>query len=172
MKNIIVSSLLLLLPHTFKNLLDIKPGNTKSAVNVNDPGSQAIGNQIMNAYGLQPLKNKIRRADTSLSLIKVLHIGAKEPVELSIKRAFIHVKAVLGDRRNATGNWEYMLPGDDKIGYVRLTTFGRDSSKEMKETLAKLHEQGIHGLVIDLRNIYRPDEMKAHGFKYVSVGRP
>ena len=27
-------------------------------------------------------------------------------------------------------------------------------------------------IVIDLRNIYRPDEMKAKGFTYVSVGRP
>jgi UDPglucose 6-dehydrogenase len=26
-------------------------------------------------------------------------------------------------------------------------------------------------LVIDLRNIYRPEEMRAHGFRYVSVGR-
>jgi UDPglucose 6-dehydrogenase len=26
-------------------------------------------------------------------------------------------------------------------------------------------------LVVDLRNIYRPAEMKAHGFRYVSVGR-
>jgi UDPglucose 6-dehydrogenase len=25
--------------------------------------------------------------------------------------------------------------------------------------------------LIDLRNIYRPEEMKAKGFKYVSVGR-
>jgi UDPglucose 6-dehydrogenase len=27
-------------------------------------------------------------------------------------------------------------------------------------------------IVVDLRNIYRPDEMARHGFIYVSVGRP
>jgi UDPglucose 6-dehydrogenase len=27
-------------------------------------------------------------------------------------------------------------------------------------------------IVVDLRNIYRPEEMRAKGFKYVSVGRP
>jgi UDPglucose 6-dehydrogenase len=27
-------------------------------------------------------------------------------------------------------------------------------------------------VVIDLRNIYRPDEMRARGFDYHSVGRP
>ena len=27
-------------------------------------------------------------------------------------------------------------------------------------------------LIVDLRNIYRPDEMRRRGFRYVSVGRP
>ena len=27
-------------------------------------------------------------------------------------------------------------------------------------------------LIIDLRNIYRPDDMRRRGFTYVSVGRP
>ena len=27
-------------------------------------------------------------------------------------------------------------------------------------------------VVVDLRNIYRPDEMRRHGFTYVSIGRP
>ena len=75
MKNIIVGSLLLLLPHSFNILLQAKPGNEKVSVVFNDPGMQAIGNQIMNAYALRPLKNKMRRADSVLSLIKVLHIG-------------------------------------------------------------------------------------------------
>ena len=75
MKNIIVSSLLLLLPHAFKHLPDVKTGNKDRTGMSTDPGMQAIGNQIMNAYELQPLKNKMRKADSSLALIKVLHIG-------------------------------------------------------------------------------------------------
>jgi UDPglucose 6-dehydrogenase len=27
-------------------------------------------------------------------------------------------------------------------------------------------------VVVDLRNIYRPDDMKTRGFSYVSIGRP
>ena len=27
-------------------------------------------------------------------------------------------------------------------------------------------------LIVDLRNVYRPDEMREHGFTYVSIGRP
>jgi UDPglucose 6-dehydrogenase len=27
-------------------------------------------------------------------------------------------------------------------------------------------------VVVDLRNIYRPEDMRRHGFRYISVGRP
>lgn len=74
MKNLLVSSLLLLL--SFKETLQVKAaGKETITANVNDPAMQAIGNQILNPYGLQPLKNKMYKADSSLSLIKVLHIG-------------------------------------------------------------------------------------------------
>jgi UDPglucose 6-dehydrogenase len=29
-----------------------------------------------------------------------------------------------------------------------------------------------HPIIVDLRNIYRPEEMRRHGFTYVSIGRP
>jgi UDPglucose 6-dehydrogenase len=38
--------------------------------------------------------------------------------------------------------------------------------------LNRLKEQMAQPVIVDLRNIYRPDEMAEHGFTYVSVGRP
>jgi UDPglucose 6-dehydrogenase len=38
--------------------------------------------------------------------------------------------------------------------------------------LDRLKEAMRAPLVVDLRNIYRPEEMRARGFSYVSVGRP
>src|ERR1700724_2364093 len=38
--------------------------------------------------------------------------------------------------------------------------------------LARLKQIMTRPVVIDLRNIYRPDEMARHGFTYVGVGRP
>ncbi len=38
--------------------------------------------------------------------------------------------------------------------------------------LERLKREMAHPVVVDLRNIYRPDEMAAHGFVYESVGRP
>jgi UDPglucose 6-dehydrogenase len=38
--------------------------------------------------------------------------------------------------------------------------------------LGRLRREMAQPVVVDLRNIYRPDEMAAHGFVYESVGRP
>jgi len=38
--------------------------------------------------------------------------------------------------------------------------------------LARLKAEMAHPVIVDLRNVYRPDEMAAHGFVYDSVGRP
>ena len=37
--------------------------------------------------------------------------------------------------------------------------------------LERVKQAMAQPVVVDLRNIYRPDEMRAKGFKYVSVGR-
>jgi len=38
--------------------------------------------------------------------------------------------------------------------------------------MTRLKKQMVQPVIVDLRNIYRPDEMAEHGFKYASVGRP
>jgi hypothetical protein len=38
--------------------------------------------------------------------------------------------------------------------------------------LARLRDLMACPVVVDLRNIYRPEEMYRHGFAYASVGRP
>ena len=38
--------------------------------------------------------------------------------------------------------------------------------------MTRLKKEMAQPVIVDLRNIYRPDEMAEHGFKYASVGRP
>ena len=38
--------------------------------------------------------------------------------------------------------------------------------------LKRIKQEMKHPVVVDLRNIYRPDEMATHGFTYDSIGRP
>jgi carboxyl-terminal processing protease len=84
--------------------------------------------------------------------LTVQHRGAKEPTTFDIERALIHVDTVLGDRRHADGAWAFFLPGEDKIAYVRVTAFSKDTVEELKSTLYRLQARGMRALILDLRN--------------------
>ncbi len=83
--------------------------------------------------------------------VKIQHIGAPNPETLEIVRAVIKTPTVLGDHYDSDGNWSFMMEGEDKIGYIRLTNFARNSVEEFHDALEKLKKEGMRGLVLDLR---------------------
>ncbi len=83
--------------------------------------------------------------------VKVRHMSDGEEVDLKITRAIIQVKSVLGDHYRSDGQWEFMLDDENKIAYVRLTQFGRQSADELAEVMQQLKERGMKALVLDLR---------------------
>jgi len=83
--------------------------------------------------------------------IKVRHLSATEDEEISMERAIIKVKSVLGDKWGKEGSWDFLVDDEQKIGYVRLTQFGRKSAEELAEAIETLQGQGMKGLVLDLR---------------------
>lgn len=83
--------------------------------------------------------------------LSVLHETETTPVDLEVERAIIRTPSVLGDKYNEDGSWSFFLDGQDKIAYVRLSQFGRNSADEIKETVNELDKQGVKGLILDLR---------------------
>ena len=83
--------------------------------------------------------------------IKVRHLSATEDEEISMERAIISVKSVLGDKWGKEGSWDFLVDEEQKIGYVRLTQFGRKSAEELAAAIETLQGQGMKGLVLDLR---------------------
>jgi carboxyl-terminal processing protease len=88
---------------------------------------------------------------TSVSL-RVRREGREAPLEFHLTRAEIKIDSVLGDVRAKDGSWNFMLPGDDRIGYIRLTTFGDLTVEEFKAAMQWLTEHHCRGLILDLRN--------------------
>ena len=86
--------------------------------------------------------------------LKVAHLGESKPHEVQLVRAIIHVATVLGDSYKSDDSWDFMIDKANKIAYIRLTTFSRDSAEELKIALQDLQEAGMKGLVLDLR--YNP----------------
>jgi len=83
--------------------------------------------------------------------LTVIHAGASKPETLTIHREMIHVETVMGDRRQEADAWDFMLDHDRHIGYIRLTSFSRDTSEDLKKAMETLKAGGIKGLILDLR---------------------
>ncbi len=78
--------------------------------------------------------------------------GQDEEFELKLERKEIHVESIKGFDRDDHDEWKYMIDPDQKIACVRLTDFTENSAAELREVLEELAEQGMRGLVFDLRD--------------------
>src|SRR5438046_4589303 len=72
--------------------------------------------------------------------IKIVRVGIKEPIPLTIVRAAIPT--------NSISNTLMLKPG---IGYIRIKDFTATTVRELDEAVDKLKTQGMQKLVLDLR---------------------
>ncbi|MCI0329875.1 MAG: S41 family peptidase [candidate division Zixibacteria bacterium] len=79
-------------------------------------------------------------AGTSVSL-KIQREGVPGYLDFDVQRAVIEIKTV-----------PYAGLMDGGIGYIRLSRFGEDSPRELKQALEDLREKGAKGVVFDLRS--------------------
>jgi carboxyl-terminal processing protease len=84
--------------------------------------------------------------------LTVLHPGEDKPVDIQLVRALIKIDTVLGDTRNPDLSWNYFLAGSDRIGYVRVVSFGEKTGEDLKKVLQRLTDHGMKGLILDLRD--------------------
>lgn len=77
--------------------------------------------------------------------------GVAEPLHFEVSRAVIEVESVTGVKRNDKDEWDYLIDPANKIAYVRLSSFARNTFRDLSKVMAKLNEQHINGLILDLR---------------------
>jgi carboxyl-terminal processing protease len=77
--------------------------------------------------------------------------GSTDTIKFEVERAVIKVATVMGDTYAKDGKWNYMLDETNKIGYIRLTHFTANTTSELKRAMGDLVEQGMKGLILDLR---------------------
>lgn len=87
-------------------------------------------------------------ANTELTL-KVRR--ADQPESFTLKRNDIRVPTVKGLSLDEQGQWRHWLDSDQKIAFVQLTMFDQQTEADLKTALTQLQEQGLKGLVLDLR---------------------
>lgn len=72
--------------------------------------------------------------------ISISRPGVAEPMNFEIIREIIEIKSI-----------PYFFKLDNEVGYIRLSTFNENTSRELRAALNTLEEQSIRGLIIDLR---------------------
>ncbi len=117
---------------------------------------------------------ELLKGETGTSvLLKVTHPGSTETEEISLTRQIIRLETVLGNQRGPDDQWDYMLDHDLRIGYVRLTVFGRDTADDLKKVLTELEAKKAAGLILDLR--FNPGGLLSSAIQvsdlFVSEGR-
>ncbi len=115
------------------------------------PGSRAgllSGDHIVEIDGesteglsLQQAVRKLRGPPDTDVDIKILRPSTSEIKEHTITRAIIAIESVKDARLI-----------NDQIGYVRITQFNNPTSADLKSALRDLKDQGMKGLILDLRN--------------------
>lgn len=98
-----------------------------NGVNVSSKKTEDITNMLKGQAGT-PIK------------LKVIHLGQTTPVDVSLMREEIKIKAV-----------PYYSMLDSEVGYIKLTSFTDNCSGEVKEALLKLKEKNCKSLMLDLR---------------------
>ncbi|MFM7074106.1 MAG: S41 family peptidase [Planctomycetota bacterium] len=83
--------------------------------------------------------------------VTVLHARDGRSETLTLRREVVRVETVLGDRRKPDDSWNFFLDESRKIGYIRITAFGRHTTNETRSAVKSLVDQGVRGLIIDLR---------------------
>lgn len=69
-----------------------------------------------------------------------------------LQRDTIKVASVKGYLRQPGGTWDYFIDPDQKIGYLRLSSFTRTSADDLLAALNQMNAAGVRGIIMDLRN--------------------
>src|SRR4051794_22081209 len=144
---------------------------------VNDQRKRAMGRKVIAACGgsvrgktvallgltFKPNTDDMRDAP-SIALIAALQDGGAQ-VRAYDPEGMEQAKGVLTDVEYAQDPYACARGADALVIVTEWDMFRALDLGRLKAALAD-------AILVDLRNIYRPDEMKRRGFTYVSVGRP
>ncbi len=99
-----------------------------------------IEDEVTRDMTLHEAVDRMRGPKGTAITITIMREGLKKPKPYTIVRDIIKVKSVKSRLM------------DDNIGYARVRQFQERTATDLKKALGELKEQGMDGLVLDLRN--------------------
>jgi UDPglucose 6-dehydrogenase len=132
---------------------------------VSSPFAGVLRGKTIALLGLtfKPNTDDMRESPSIPLIVALQDMGAKmrvyDPVGME------QAKQVLADVTYCQGAYDCIEEADAAVIVTEWEQFRALDIERMKSLMAC-------PVIIDLRNIYRPEDMKKHGFAYVGVGRP
>lgn len=112
----------------------------------------------MDTTGIQ-LQQAVDRITGPIDTRVVLGVereGEDGMLEFELARAKIPIHSIKGWNRVGPGEmeWDWFIDPEHKIGYVRMTQFTKDTSRDLRTAVEAMKRTGLGGLILDLR--YNP----------------
>jgi len=117
-----------------------------------------IDGQSIQGLSLSDVIERVRGKPGTSVTLTIQHRGTVLPIDLSIVRQIVHEDTVEGDSREPDGQWNFLLPGNGKIGYIHISGFveadhgERSTAADFRAALEQLRSAGVRGLALDLRS--------------------
>ncbi|MEO1585065.1 MAG: S41 family peptidase [Planctomycetota bacterium] len=93
--------------------------------------------------------------NVTLSISRETPEGDTIAKDITITRAKIDIPTITGWNRlrpdDAVDAWDWFIDRNQGIGYVRLEKFADDSTRELDTAIRHMRDQGLRGLILDLR---------------------
>jgi carboxyl-terminal processing protease len=79
--------------------------------------------------------------------------GYAEPIEMLLRREVIPIYSVKGWQRTGPKetDWDWFIEKNARVGYARISQFNSQTSDELRAAIKAMKEQGVRGLILDLR---------------------
>ena len=85
--------------------------------------------------------------------LTIRHQGGESPETVKLIREVVRIRTVRGDRRRDDDSWDFMYDRKRGIGYIRITSFSRNTVRELRAAMNELTTgQTLNGLILDLRS--------------------
>jgi carboxyl-terminal processing protease len=115
-----------------------------------------INGEATLGIALQQAVDRITGPVNSPVTLSVERQGTEGLLDFTMKRAVIPIYSVKGWERSGPRetDWNWFVDPTDKIGYLRVTQFSRETSREMRQAVLAMQRDGVKALILDLR--YNP----------------
>ena len=120
---------------------------------VNEKGEPLTKPEVISTKGMSTsdaVKKIIGKSGTKVKLI-VEREGSEKPIEFELIRGQVEVETVMGHKRKKDDGWDFVIDPENKICYVRLSEFSRNTKRDLAKVMKQLSSVGIKGFILDLR---------------------